>query len=144
MGTGRYIRGMRELERCGQILRMAERKDRPGVSVADERVGVCCVGHDHILSWEGRKRSSGCADGITQTAATCCWQVKYGTREAIYSAGCRHTRSDLRNQCWGLYDMHGNVWEWCNDWHSKNIVSYNSNPPMGNPIWTYFPGRWMV
>jgi formylglycine-generating enzyme required for sulfatase activity len=47
------------------------------------------------------------------------------------SGGTTHPAGQKLPNTWGLYDMHGNLWEWCQDWWSVNHPGGIALDPQG-------------
>ena len=54
----------------------------------------------------------------------------------------------FRPNAWGLYDMHGNVWELCHDWHDPEYYKNRPDPdidpsgPSGSDFRVQRGGGW--
>ncbi len=56
--------------------------------------------------------------------------AKYGWFEDN-AGGRTHPVGQKKPNAWGLYDVHGNVWEWCGDWYDGDY--YKKSPGVDPP-----------
>jgi formylglycine-generating enzyme required for sulfatase activity len=64
------------------------------------------------------------------------WAIRIGLNddttkymEKLEDNGCRiHSVADMESNGWRLYDMHGNVLEWCQDWYGEYSTGFLIDP----------------
>jgi formylglycine-generating enzyme required for sulfatase activity len=78
--------------------------------------------------WEYAARGGNCAEGTTYAGSNMIDVVAWYTDN---SGSSTHPCGTKRANALGIYDMSGNVCEWCTDWYSNSYIRDDTNNPTG-------------
>lgn len=90
------------------------------------------------VEWEyaarGGKRSKGYKYSGSNNIDDVAWYIKNHQKSKFGKKGTTHPVGMKKPNELGLYDMSGNVWEWCSDWYTKEYVQNGKSVHPGWPF----------
>jgi formylglycine-generating enzyme required for sulfatase activity len=107
-----------------------EGDDRPVENVSWNNADEFCRKMSNLTGWKVRLPTEAeweyaCRAGTTTRFNT---GMDLAANQANFNSKETVDVGSFRPNAWGLYDMHGNVWEWCSDWYGGYDASAKNDP----------------
>ncbi len=101
-------------------------------------------GHAEVRLPTATEWECACRAGTTTWHYVGDGQLKMAAWFNSNAGGATHPVGQLLPNAWGLYDMTGNVWQWCSDWWGHYSPEQLIDPiaPAGNVSRVYRGGSW--